>query len=369
MIAALVKFELLAVGMVCLAGLARADVASFQGLGDLPGGPIWSDASDISADGSTVLGRSDAAGGLFTYVWTRQAGMQPIATSEQHGWAISGDGSVVAGGGFVDGHMQAFRWTAETGVLGLGDLPGGGFSSTARGISDGGQVIVGESVSDNGWEAFRWTEDGGMVGLGSLPGPWFESHAYDASADGSVIVGESRSEFGTEGFRWTETEGMVGLGFLHGEYGKSQAFGVSADGTVIVGLSWNSMSDEEPVRWTAETGWVGLGSLLPRVNGAAYGVSADGSRIVGRSGNDAFIWDAVNGMRNFADVLTDEFGLDLTGWHLGNAVAISSDSCTIAGSGSHDGDVEAWVAVIPEPASLTALACAGLLAMRRRACR
>ena len=74
---------------------------------------------------------------------------------------------------------------------GLGDLPGGGYGSSASAVSGDGSVVVGHSTSGSGVEAFRWTASGGMVGLGALPGRTFYSSAFDVSADGSVVVGES----------------------------------------------------------------------------------------------------------------------------------------------------------------------------------
>lgn len=97
---------------------------------------------------------------------------------------------------------------------GLGFLPGGMFDgSTANGISADGSVVVGRSRNDE--EAFRWTQATGMVGLGTLPGGAFSSFALGVSADGSVVVGTtSGSNFG-QAFRWTQATGMVGLGVLY----------------------------------------------------------------------------------------------------------------------------------------------------------
>jgi len=60
--------------------------------------------------------------------------------------------------------------------LGLGNLPGGSFSSNAYGVSAYG-AVVGQGNSASGTEAFRWTSGGGMVGLGDLPGGLFGSNA------------------------------------------------------------------------------------------------------------------------------------------------------------------------------------------------
>jgi probable HAF family extracellular repeat protein len=107
---------------------------------------------------------------------------------------------------------------AEPYFMGLGDLPGGTFSSYATGVSADGSVVVGRSSSAPGPQAFRWTQSGGVVGLGRLPGntSTFFSSAEAVSDDGSVVVGQSyyRMTWGGPGcgccvprpgaFRWTE---------------------------------------------------------------------------------------------------------------------------------------------------------------------
>ena len=89
------------------------------------------------------------------------------------------------------------------------------------------------------------------------------------------------------------------------------------------------------------------------IDSIAYDVSADGSIVVGFAQSateaNAFIWDADHGMRVLRDVLTNDFGLDLTGWRLREATGISADGVTIVGWGVNpDGDFEAWIAVIPQ---------------------
>jgi probable HAF family extracellular repeat protein len=211
-------------------------------------------------------------------------------------------------------------------MVGLGDLAGGIFNSRAQGISADGSVVVGYSNSFFGDQAFRWTSGGGMVGLGDLAGGIFLSNAFGVSADGSVVVGVSNSASGTEAFRWTSGGGMVGLGDLAGGTFNSRAQGVSADGSVVVG----------------------------------FGTSA--------SGSVAFIWDAVNGMRSLQDVLVNDYGLDLTGWLLGSAVGISADGTSIVGYGTHNGQTEAWLAVLPEPGTgvLVGTGLLGLVGRRSR---
>jgi hypothetical protein len=98
---------------------------------------------------------------------------------------------------------------------------------------------------------------------------------------------------------------------------------------------------------------VGLGALPGEVFfSIACGTSADGEVVVGVTSSDggdtAFVWDAEHGMRGLEDILTDEFGIDLTGWQLSVASAVSADGRTVAGYGFNPSrDIEAWMASLP----------------------
>lgn len=351
-----------------LVPLARAEGASFRPLGDLSGGEFYSEARDVSADGSAVVGASGGAEGYReAFRWTEAGGMQGLGTLPGGSFysaalAVSGDGSVVVGYSDSTSGGEAFRWTQAEGMDGLGNLQGASFPSRAMGVSSDGSVVVGAANWSGGGgplpvtgEAFQWTPSQGMQGLGDVPGGNGCSRAFGASADGSVIVGKGNagSSFQVEdlgvAFRWTAGEGMVSLGFLPGGSDLSAATSVSADGSVAVGYS-NTAAGDEAFRWTSGGGMVSLG-VLPK-SGAwghsmASDVSADGSMVVGRSssasGDKAFIWDAVRGMRDLQDVLSSDFDLDLAGWTLVEATGISADGNTIVGWGQNpSGDVEAW---------------------------
>jgi uncharacterized membrane protein len=109
------------------------------------------------------------------------------------------------------------------------------------------------------------------------------------------------------------------------------------------------------------------GSFLSR----AYGVS-EASSVVGASsaaeGVRAFIWDAAHGMRHLRDVLINDYGvMNLSGWTLVEARAITPDGKTIVGSGINPlGQQEAWLAHIPEPASAMLMLLAIPLCRRSR---
>ena len=331
--------------------------ASFEGLGDLPGGSFESFGRDISADGSVVGGISssgESGSHDEAFRWTPSEGMVglgdlPGGLFRSFVWGVSADGSAIVGGSssaasYASGtyNYETFLWTPSEGMVGLGDLPGGSVNSWAQDVSSDGSVVVGYGnigPNSSNIEAFRWTAGGGMAGLGFLPGHTY-SFARAVSSDGSVVVGASQYE----AFRWTAGGGMVGLGFLAGD-NASRATGVSADGSVVVGYSQGS-GGIQAILWTQAGGMVGLGFVPGHGSSRAYGVSADGSVVVGVGdtglGDGTFIWDATNGMRSIKDVLTNEFGLNLSEWTLEEAFAISDDGLTIVGTGTNpSGDTEA----------------------------
>ena len=165
--------------------------------------------------------------------------------------------------------------------------------------------------------------------LGELPGSGYGGGATAISADGSAVVGSSESGNGREAFRWTAAGGMEGLGDIDSirvHYFFSEAYDVSGDGRVVVGMGY------------AEN-------------------------------YEAFVWTAAGGIQSLAELLTQDYGLDLAGRHLTRAVGVSDDGFTFSGTGVNpSGKTEAWIATIPEPASaaLVTLGCALLSAPRRR---
>jgi uncharacterized membrane protein len=139
-----------------------------------------------------------------------------------------------------------------------------------------------------------------------------------------VIVGAFIGEEPNGAFRWTEAEGYTFLG--EAGFHDSEATAASYDGSIIVGY--------------ASDPWWGP-----------------------RPGEFATIWDATHGTRLLQDVLVDEYGLgaELEGWTLTTARGISYDGTVIAGYGTNsDGNIEAWVAIIPEPSG-SLLISVGLL--------
>ena len=149
-----------------------------------------------------------------------------------------------------------------------------------------------------------------MVGLGDLTGQGLASFARSVSADGDTVVGFSIvevlpgmwTETETEAFRWTEATGMSGLGDLPGGRYYSIARDVSGDGAVIVGYG------------NTDLGW------------------------------EPFVWTESCGIRRLADVLRNDFGVDIGAWQLRYALGVSDDGLVIVGYGINpEGNTEGWV--------------------------
>jgi len=359
-------------GLTLGASLSASD-PFFTGVGDLPGGTVLSSAQGVSGDGSVVCGYSNSAAGDQAFRWTLIGGLEglgdlPGGSSYSIARAISADGTTIVGdsSGTAGGH--AFRWRATSphgGMEDLGDLPGADNFSIANGVDADGSVVVGHSSSINSGtlsaEAFRWTDPAaggsGIVGLGDLPGSNFFSVATACSADGARVACYGTSvasgPASSEAARWTTISPMTGLGDLAGGGFGGNAFGMSANGTMIVGLS-AATGGVFAFRWVDPAiGGAGMQSLGDIPGGSdfsrANGISGNGSVVVGQSvgpaGMEAIVWTPAAGMRSLKSVLQDDLGLDLTGWTLEVATAVSADGRTIVGYGPNpSGDYEGWVA-------------------------
>ncbi|MBN1489352.1 MAG: PEP-CTERM sorting domain-containing protein [Phycisphaerae bacterium] len=338
-------------------------------------------AYGVSADGRVLVGKESGPVLPPAYRWsevdgTTVLGLVPDGCSTTGAWGASADGSVVVGSSSTDG----FRWTASQGFETYTSQLGQPF--WARGVTHDGTTVVGKTISDGQEVAATVSATSGLSILGDLPGGRTEAIAYGVSADGSVVVGRGVSEqsdqngyLGREAFRWTAEQGMVGLGSLPGGKYDTVAYSVSANGNVIVGEGYAADGYSEAFRWTAEEGMVGLGRLASdRFCGStANDVSADGSIIVGFSqsgvvvNGEAFIWDVEHGMRSLRDVLSQQYRLDMTGWHLYEARGISDDGLTIVGRGlAPDLTFCSWVARVPEPATLLLVGIGTAFLSRRR---
>jgi len=336
---------------------------SFQALGcPDPDFLDYSEAFDVSLDGTTVIGNTSQLG----FVWKESTGsvaLPGVVGIASAGEGVSSDGMIIAGSVYTQPNYQGqetCRWTLVEGQWvpqPLGDLAGGEYRSYGRSMSPDGNVIVGRAGSSLGAEACRWMlADGTWIlqGLGDLAGGNYQSEAYGCSVNGSVVIGQGSSTAGRRAFRWTSATGMKDLGVV-GRLKWSVAWGCSGDGSVVVGTSYTTINkDGLAFRWTPATGMVSLGVPLGGKTSEAFATSPDGSIVVGGITSSkwrrAFIWDAANGWRSVEDVLAAHNVFPPSGWVLVRANGITvtpTGETVIVGFGFNPkGQTEAWRAVI-----------------------
>ena len=71
--------------------MTSSEAAEFIPLGDLPGGTTFSMATDLSADGSTVLGQSDSAEGTQLFRWNLDTGFSILPSFEPRRCEVGSD--------------------------------------------------------------------------------------------------------------------------------------------------------------------------------------------------------------------------------------------------------------------------------------
>lgn len=288
-------------------------------LGTLPGGE-WSAGRDVSADGSVIVGWSGPhpSDHAFRFAGGFMTDLPPLpGMAASRALGVSDDGSVIVGFSGFSTTGKAFRWTQASGMTDLGTPSGKGWVYvTANDVSGNGSVVVGyaEKSTANSTLAYRWT-GGSMTTLGKLKGGSY-SEAWATNSTGSVVVGESDSRNGTRAFRWTGGT-MTDLGTLGGPYPYSYGRDVSGDGSMVVGYSSDGTTVTLPVS----------GSI--------------------KSTGHAFLWTSPTGMVDLNDSLPLEYGFDLSGWELREALGVSANGEYIVGWGMHNGSPEAWIAFLP----------------------
>lgn len=353
------------------------EVVELRGVGTLPGGS-FSIMTDLSADGSTIVGSADTRDGLrHAFRWTKR-GIQDLGTLGglvAEAYSVSGDGSVVVGNTSKSGDAMdyGFVWTTRSGMRDF-DVINGSPSFAARVSEDGstvighttfgaarlksevltalggvdafavsrdGNVVYGATSVFDGLDLFRWTPDAGLLDIGRPPAAYY-SPRY-TSRDGAVVVG-----FGdTVDFRWSDNT-YTPLPTLGGTYTIST--GLSRDGVAIVG--WSFLPEDatfHAFRW--KNGRMQDLGTLGGEHSIARDASDGGYIVVGESespqGIRPFIWTEFTGMRDL-QALLECLGAKLEGWDLQTPtkLVVTADKIVIAGIGGHNGMVESWVATI-----------------------
>lgn len=206
--------------------------------------------------------------------------------------ASTPDGSILLGNAAFSGTFPTHPFLYQAGVVTqLVDPTGNHVLYGGIAMSADGTLVTGYTQRNESY--LLDTTTGSFTLLGALdPTNVYGTLPAAMTPDGSVIVGTAGvGTFGFEPYRW-EGGQMVGLGTLPGATAVVGATDVSADGNVVVGGAiYNDLFNED----------------------------------------DAFVWDPTNGMRKLSDALTAQ-GVDLTGWKLESANAVSAGGQTILGT-------------------------------------
>jgi probable HAF family extracellular repeat protein len=248
-----------------------AEKSGMISLGDFEGGKFSSRAMGVSADGKTIVGSGVAEGAGSSrrhgdaFIWSGGKGMQmlsPIEPFEDTMWAsdVSADGSTVVGKGDSKNGSEAFRWSLGK-MQGLGCLLEGrmNFYSEAVACSSDGKIVVGNSGHSNGErKAFIWTEEDGMKSLGDLEGE-LKSNVIGVS-DGGRVLGISSTRRSSVAFLWEKGTGKISLDEKLKKLGYNPTddswiqyqnlFGISPCGRYLVGSGLRSgekISERGPI--------------------------------------------------------------------------------------------------------------------------
>ena len=292
-------------------------------------------ATDVSDDGSVVVGIAYTPNYDFRAFYWRNGRMEPIAPPRWLGWSqaygVSGDGNVVVGN-MMDqvGYMVAFKWTPSAGLEFLGAF--GGVGGTASAASYDGSTIVGwAETRDEQRLAFRWRQGQGMTALGAPN----VSAATGVSADGNVVIGNVNQGGTARAFYWTEATGAQMMTGFGGANIVAQA--INPDGSVIVGYADYPDHTRHACRWLDPSQPPqDIHTVSNSTLSVAWDVSASGDIVVGQyhpTGGTvslAFRWTPARGMEDLNTVYADLLPYGSVLFH---ALAMSPNGRFIVGSG------------------------------------
>jgi uncharacterized membrane protein len=269
----------------------------------LPGVPGETDAVGVSDDGKVIVGdildlMGDQVAGMWTEtsgVWT-SLGYLPNAgqcPSRSNAYEVSADGTVVVGLSWVGCSGRGFRWTAETGMIELQSLANG--NNRASVVSGNGSVIGGFAQGSFSRTPCFW----GSTGPGALldpPNGDALGEVFGVNDAGSMMLAEWNGKAVT-----LEQGGAIrtniGAGsILPGWRGIPQD--IANNGTVvgfdILGgnrRAWLRPGNSGPMVdlktfVEANGGYVGEDVLLE----VAQAISVDATKIIGHGGFFQYAW-------------------------------------------------------------------------------
>lgn len=383
----------------------------FKGLGYSPDdSPTYVTA--VSDNGRAVVGQGHHHQAIR---WTAATGWQTLLTESFGTLAsdVSADGTVVVGISNHDG--QAFRWTEATGTAELlGALPEGQGYSTAFGVSRDGRFVA-------GWSGLAFVYDaqtGQMSGLELSPTGLPEHTAYDIASNGDDYwvagsTGPYHSIGAWEGAVWHHNDLVRTNGGIFGSGVQTRAITLVEGRPVIVENQPVNIHEHKPslvVYDETADQWLDTVLSAPDAESEwrtfAWDVSTDGSLVVGWLAEpsvfgtaSAIVWDDtglfwgtpedIHSGQIFGHRVKDvllaglssqrQMELDFVNWHLTDATGVTTFEengvlkSIIVGNGTNpDGIHEAWMATIiiavPEPSTglLAIVGCVSVWGLRRR---
>ncbi|MBL0921692.1 MAG: hypothetical protein IBJ10_06135 [Phycisphaerales bacterium] len=338
-----------------LAALASAATAA-PTIEYLPAGFL---VTDLSYDGSVMVGNVQGDGSYETFRWTAESGIERLgrATVPAIGVGagspdVSYDGRRVSASILsMDNLMTQGVWDVESGwTETMPPSPPTGIVSdqsygSAWGLSGDGSTLTGffwRSTPGGNAHPNTWSPTTGIVPLESVPG--VSARANAANYDGSVVVGWE-DNLGP----WQPTVWRNGVKTrLVQSLARGEARAVNADGSIIVGAAYNpAFATTHATIWRLEgdeytTTYIGaLVGTVPN-SGSAWleSISDTGSIAVGFNqytfspggSTDGVIWTPENGLVKDVDFLAG-LGLSVTpGADIRSFTAVSPNGAVIAGA-------------------------------------
>ena len=262
----------------------------------------------VSADGSTVLGKSRTSSVPFTerdFVWTRATGTQEIASPPgcqiQNLLSIADDGSSAVGYMSCSGHSAGVYWSPGTGAQFMPTIPGAPPPFPGRMSADGSTVAF-SAIALGIWRIGLWTVGGDVQEI--FP-PSAEStlqfQASKISTDGSTVVWESFDASGHHVFRWNETDGSESL-TLPG-ISSTGVMAMSPNGSSVLLAGFNDCVPSCSQRgfiWRKTSGLLELvppGASASQVNSISDDSSKIGGNFPSGAGDRGFVWSPSDGFQ------------------------------------------------------------------------
>ncbi len=209
----------------------------------------WSDAFDVSRDGTVVVGDSGPAPDAVAaarWVDGSPSPMQAVGASSS-ALLVADDGSAAIGWADDGGRKVLVRWSAG-GAAEVFSPPDGTTLVAIHAINPAASAAAGTLRSGDNWAPFLWTASDGFTVVPELGEPAYDrSEALDVSDDGSVVVGALQAGVVSNGFPrsygflWSARTGLVRITDLMVAHGQSDAdyfrvAAISGDGARLLAV-------------------------------------------------------------------------------------------------------------------------------------